>query len=74
MPFEDRAPMFLRVCGLSVGKYRYDLMSATILSQVKNIWQAEVDSSVETIEFFRQCIKACEDLFAQQPKVNDKGV
>lgn len=74
MSFEDRASIFLRACELIVGKYRYDLMAATMLGQGKNIWQAEIDSSVETVDFFRQYVKACEDLFSQQPKVNDKGV
>ncbi|KAI1452450.1 Aldehyde/histidinol dehydrogenase [Annulohypoxylon moriforme] len=74
LPFEDRASIFLRACHLITGKYRYELMAATMLGQGKNIWQAEIDSSVETVDFFRQYIKSCEELFSQQPKVNDKGV
>ena len=73
-PFEDRASIFLRACELITGKYRYDLLAATMLGQGKNIWQAEIDASVETVDFFRQYVKACEELFSQQPKVTDKGV
>ncbi|KAI1503175.1 Aldehyde/histidinol dehydrogenase [Biscogniauxia marginata] len=73
IPFEDKASIFLRACHLITGKYRYDLMAATMLGQGKNIWQAEIDSSVETVDFFRQYIKACEDLFSQQPKINENG-
>ena len=72
-PFEDRAAVFYRACELIVGKYRYDLMAATMLGQGKNIWQAEIDASVETVDFFRQYIKECESMFAQQPKVHENG-
>lgn len=74
MPFEDRAAIFLRACELITGKYRYDLMAATMLGQGKNLWQAEIDSSVESVDFFRQYVKECENMFAQQPKVHDDGV
>lgn len=73
LPFEDRASIFLRACELITGKYRYELMAATMLGQGKNIWQAEIDSSVETVDFFRQYIKSCEELFSQQPSINEKG-
>jgi 1-pyrroline-5-carboxylate dehydrogenase len=73
MSFEDRASIFLRACHLITDKYRYDLMAATILGQGKNIWQAEIDSSVESVDFFQQYIKACEDLFSQQPTIHEKG-
>lgn len=73
MPFEDRAAIFLRACELITGKYRFDLMAATMLGQGKNIWQAEIDSSVESVDFFRQYVKECENMFAQQPKVHDNG-
>ena len=52
-PFEDRAAIFLRACDLITGKYRYELLSATMLGQSKNIWQAEIDAAVETVDFFR---------------------
>ncbi|KAI5920644.1 Aldehyde/histidinol dehydrogenase [Camillea tinctor] len=74
LPFEDRASIFLRACHLITGKYRYELMAATMLGLGKNIWQAEIDASLETVDFFRQYIEACEELFSQQPKVNDRGV
>lgn len=48
-------------------------MVATMLGQGKNIWQAEIDSSVETVDFFRAYVKECESLFSQQPKIHEKG-
>ena len=38
MPFEDRAAIFLRACELITGKYRTELVAATMLGQGKNIW------------------------------------
>ncbi|KAK6835780.1 hypothetical protein RU639_001861 [Aspergillus parasiticus] len=43
-PFEDRAAIFLRACELVAGKYRSEMVAATMLGQGKNIWQAEIDA------------------------------
>ena len=53
LPFEDRAAIFLRAAELVSGKYRYDLMAATMLGQGKNIWQAEIDAAAETCDLLR---------------------
>ena len=47
MPWNDRAAIFLKAADLISGKYRYQLMAATILGQGKNVWQAEIDSAAE---------------------------
>ena len=53
MPFADRAAVFLKAADLISGKYRYELMAATILGQGKNAWQAEIDAAAELCDFLR---------------------
>ncbi|KAJ5083453.1 hypothetical protein N7456_012880 [Penicillium angulare] len=72
-PFEDRAAIFLRASELITGKYRYDIVAATMLGQGKNIWQAEIDAAAETVDFFRHYIQEAWALFSQQPKVQPDG-
>ena len=47
MPWHDRAAIFLKAADLISGKYRYEIMAATILGQGKNAWQAEIDAAAE---------------------------
>jgi 1-pyrroline-5-carboxylate dehydrogenase len=47
LPWPDRAAIFLRAADLVSGKYRYQLMAATMLGQGKNAWQAEIDAAAE---------------------------
>jgi delta 1-pyrroline-5-carboxylate dehydrogenase len=53
LPFADRAAVFLKAADLISGKYRYDVMAATILGQGKNVWQAEIDAAAELCDFLR---------------------
>ncbi|KAK1143518.1 hypothetical protein N8T08_006324 [Aspergillus melleus] len=73
MPFEDRAAIFLRASELIAGKYRSELVAATMLGQGKNIWQAEIDAPAETVDFFRSYIQECWSLFSQQPRFQTTG-
>ncbi|KAJ5690724.1 hypothetical protein N7462_005116 [Penicillium macrosclerotiorum] len=73
MPFEDRAAIFLRASELISGKYRSQLVAATMLGQGKNIWQAEIDASAETVDFFRYYVQEAWALYSQQPKVHLDG-
>ncbi|CAI7662389.1 unnamed protein product [Penicillium manginii] len=72
-PYEDRAAIFLRASELVTGKYRSEIVAATMLGQGKNIWQAEIDAAAETADFFRHYIHEAWALFAQQPKVHLDG-
>ncbi|KAE8144965.1 Aldehyde/histidinol dehydrogenase [Aspergillus avenaceus] len=72
-PFEDRAAIFLRACELITGKYRFEMVAATMLGQGKNIWQAEIDAPAETVDFFRYYIQEAWALYSQQPKVHPHG-
>jgi 1-pyrroline-5-carboxylate dehydrogenase len=53
LPLEDRAAVFLRAAELVTGKYRFEIMAATMLGQGKNIWQAEIDAAAETADLLR---------------------
>jgi 1-pyrroline-5-carboxylate dehydrogenase len=55
-PFEDRAAIFLRAAELVAGKYRSELVAATMLGQGKNIWQAEIDAAAETCDLLRYAL------------------
>ena len=47
LPWNDRAAIFLKAADLVSGKYRYQLLAATMLGQGKNAWQAEIDAAAE---------------------------
>jgi 1-pyrroline-5-carboxylate dehydrogenase len=53
-PFVDRAAIFLKAAELVAGKYRYELIAATMLGQGKNIWQGEVDAAAELAEILEK--------------------
>ncbi|PHH87108.1 hypothetical protein CDD83_9295 [Cordyceps sp. RAO-2017] len=74
LPFADRAAVFLKAADLISGKYRYDIMAATVLGQGKNAWQAEIDAAAELADFFRFNVHYAEQLMAQQPEHNAAGV
>ncbi|KAF8748558.1 Delta-1-pyrroline-5-carboxylate dehydrogenase [Rhizoctonia solani] len=59
---------------LASGKYRYQLMAATMLGQGKNAWQAEIDAAAELTDFLRFGVKFVEELYQQQPAKNSPGV
>ncbi|KAE8339619.1 Aldehyde/histidinol dehydrogenase [Aspergillus arachidicola] len=72
-PFESRAVIFLRACELIAGKYRSEMVAATMLGQGKNIWQAGIDALTETVDFFRYYVQEAWALSSQQPKVHPDG-
>lgn len=53
LPWIDRAKIFLKAADLLAGQYRDTLNAATMLGQSKNIFQAEIDSACELIDFLR---------------------
>lgn len=74
LPFADRAAIFLKAADLIAGKYRYDIMAATIIGQGKNAWQAEIDAAAELADFLRFNVKYAEELYATQPQHNSPGI
>ncbi len=72
-PFTDRAAIFLRAAELVSGKYRYELMAATMLGQGKNAWQAEIDAAAELADFFRFNVGFAQEIYDKQPTINSPG-
>ena len=66
-PWEDRAAIFHKMASLISSKYRYILNAATMLNQSKSAFQAEIDSTCETADFFRFNAKFMEDIYKHQP-------
>ena len=52
-PFEERARIFDRAASLLAGPWRSTLNAATMLGQSKTVFQAEIDSACELIDFLR---------------------
>ncbi|KAF2094524.1 delta-1-pyrroline-5-carboxylate dehydrogenase 1 [Rhizodiscina lignyota] len=74
LPFADRAAVFLKAADLISGKYRYEIMAATMIGQGKNAWQAEIDAAAELCDFLRFNVKYAQELYGQQPIFNSAGV
>jgi len=71
MPWEQRASIFLKAADLIAGKYRYDMLAATMLGQSKNAYQAEIDSTCEFIDFLRFNVHFLSNIYQQQPISGD---
>lgn len=74
LPFSDRAAVFLKAADLISGKYRYEIMAATMVGQGKNAWQAEIDAAAELCDFLRFNVQYAEELYGSQPVHNSPGV
>jgi 1-pyrroline-5-carboxylate dehydrogenase len=68
LPWEARAAVFLRAADLLAGEYRSTLNAATMLGQSKTVFQAEIDSACELIDFFRFNTYFMRMILAQQPE------
>lgn len=73
LPWEQRAPIFLKAADLIAGPYRYKLNAATMLGQSKNAFQAEIDAACELIDFLRFNVKYMSEIYEQQPPVSPRG-
>lgn len=73
-PFVDRAAIFLKAAELVAGKYRYELIAATMLGQGKNIWQGEVDAAAELADFFRLNCNYAAEIMERQPDRGSDGM
>jgi len=66
MPWEHRAAIFLKAADLIAGPYRAKLNAATMLGQSKNVFQAEIDSACEIIDFLRFNVYFMQEIYRQQ--------
>jgi len=74
MPWYDRAAIFLKVAELISTKYRAKMNAATMLSIGKTAVQAEIDSACELIDFLRFNVFFMQQIYADQPMHNSKGL
>jgi 1-pyrroline-5-carboxylate dehydrogenase len=69
--WEDRAAVFLRAAELLATTWRSTLNASTMLGQSKTIFQAEIDSACELIDFWRFNPAYAQELYAEQPLSNN---
>jgi 1-pyrroline-5-carboxylate dehydrogenase len=67
LSWEHRASIFLKAATLLEGPYRQKLNAATMLGQSKNVFQAEIDSAAELIDFFRFNVQYMTEIYGNQP-------
>jgi len=67
MPFDERAAVFLRAADLLAGPWREKIAAATMLGQSKSVYQAEIDSPCEQVDFWRFNVAFARQILAQQP-------
>jgi 1-pyrroline-5-carboxylate dehydrogenase len=67
MSWENRANIFLKAADLIAGKYRPYMNGTTMLGQSKNVYQAEIDSACELIDFLRFNVHFLCEIYEQQP-------
>ncbi len=73
MSWENRAGIFLKAADLISTKYRAHMNGATMLGQSKNIYQAEIDSACELIDFLRFNVHYLSEIYKQQP-ISSPGI
>jgi 1-pyrroline-5-carboxylate dehydrogenase len=74
LPWEERAAVLLRAGELIAGKYRYLINAATMLGQSKNVYQAEIDSACELIDFLRFNAYFASKIYSGQPDSNTQAI
>ncbi|HET6165745.1 MAG TPA: L-glutamate gamma-semialdehyde dehydrogenase [Marmoricola sp.] len=74
LPFDERAAILLKAADLLAGPWRARLNAATMLGQSKTVWQAEIDSACELIDFWRFNVHYARQILAEQPIANSPGV
>jgi len=67
MPWWERASIFKKMASLLSGPWRATLGAATMLGQSKNVFQAEIDTPCELIDFWNFNTKYMEVIYEQQP-------
>jgi 1-pyrroline-5-carboxylate dehydrogenase len=66
-PWEERAAVFLKAAELLATGWRATLNATTMLGQSKTVFQAEIDSACELIDFWRFNPHYAQELYAEQP-------
>jgi 1-pyrroline-5-carboxylate dehydrogenase len=71
--WEDRAAVFLKAAELLSTTWRQTLNASTMLGQSKTAFQAEIDSAVELIDFWRFNPYYAQQLYDEQP-ISDRSM
>ncbi|MEO0895011.1 MAG: L-glutamate gamma-semialdehyde dehydrogenase [Bacteroidota bacterium] len=71
--WEHRAAIFLRAAEMISGPYRARFNAGTMLSQSKNIHQAEIDAVAEFVDFLRFNAYYMQEIYKTQPN-SSKGI
>lgn len=66
-PWWERAAIMLRAGDLAAGKYRDQLVAATMVGQSKTFHQAEIDAACEFADFMRFNAHLAQQIYADQP-------
>ena len=66
-PWYDRAAILLKAADLLAGPWRDTLNAATMLGQSKTVFQAEIDSACEVIDFWRFNPHFTQEIYSNQP-------
>jgi 1-pyrroline-5-carboxylate dehydrogenase len=73
MPWDARASILLKAAELLSGPHRSLLNAATMLCQSKTVYQAEIDSACELIDFYRFNPYYMARIYGNQPDYSAKG-
>ncbi len=70
----DRISIFHKAADLLANSWRDVINSATMLSQSKNVFQAEIDAACELIDFFRFNAYFADEICSSQPLISPDGM
>jgi 1-pyrroline-5-carboxylate dehydrogenase len=67
MSWEHRISIFIKAADLIAGPYRAMINAGTMINQSKNIFQAEIDATCESVDFLKFNAAFASDIYQQQP-------
>ena len=70
----ERAAIMIKAAELISKKYRYQLNAATMLGQGKNVFQAEIDSACEVIDYLRFNAHFASLIYMEQPVSDNMSI
>ena len=73
-PLKNRIEIFQNMAELLRTSHRDTINAATMLGQSKNVFQAEIDSACELIDFFNFNCEYLYNIHKQQPKYSPEGM
>lgn len=71
VPWQSRVSVFLKAAELAAGPWRDRLNAATIAGQSKTVYQAEIDSACELVDFLRFNAYFAQQIYTGQPISGD---